>query len=145
MALIPDPLPLDVVDAIQRGNAIEAIKLLRASTGLDLKQAKEVVEQRLRRRPFPATAGAAPGSLQKAVFDALRTDDPESALRVLREKMGRGVEAAKVAVGSAASKASADASGLAPGEVPKSSHRFWLVAVFIAVVLLLRLVFGRSR
>ena len=144
MALIPDPLPLDVVDAIQRGSAIEAIKLLRASTGLDLKQAKEVVEQRLRRRPVAATKAAAPGSLQKAVANALRTDDSEAALRALREKMRQGVEAAKAAVGSSASKATAATNGLAPGEVPKSSNRLWLVAVFIAVVLLLRLVFGRS-
>ncbi len=144
MTLIPDPLPLDVVDAIQRGSAIEAIKLLRAATGLSLKEAKDVVEQRLRRKPAQAAKGPSPMSLQKSLADALRTDDPEAALRALRETMGRGVEAAKAAVGPAAGKDSDATNGLAPGEVPKSGNRLWLVAVFIAVVLLLRLVFGRS-
>lgn len=144
MALIPDPLPLDVLDAIQRGNAIDAIKLLRASTGLSLKEAKEFVEQRLRRKPAQAAKGPSPVSFQKSVADALRTDDPEAVLRALGETMGRGVEAAKVAVVPARGKDSDATNGLAPGEVPKSSHRLWLVAVFIAVVLLLRLVFGRS-
>jgi hypothetical protein len=39
-----DPLPPDVLDALARGNKIEAIKLLRGHTGLGLKEAKDAVE-----------------------------------------------------------------------------------------------------
>jgi hypothetical protein len=38
------PLPDNVLAALQRGNVIEAIKLLREATGLGLKEAKDAVE-----------------------------------------------------------------------------------------------------
>ena len=38
------PLPANVVEALQRGNKMEAIRLLREETGLGLKEAKERVE-----------------------------------------------------------------------------------------------------
>jgi len=43
------PLPAPVLDALERGEVIEAIKLLRASSGLDLKQAKDLVDTHLAR------------------------------------------------------------------------------------------------
>ena len=39
-----DPLPADVIAALQRGNKIEAIKRLRQASGLGLKEAKDAVE-----------------------------------------------------------------------------------------------------
>jgi Ribosomal protein L7/L12 C-terminal domain len=45
--MIPDstgPLPPEVVDALRRGNKIEAIKRLRTATGLGLAEAKDRVE-----------------------------------------------------------------------------------------------------
>lgn len=38
------PLPPDVIDALQRGNKIEAIKHLRQHTGLGLKESKDLVD-----------------------------------------------------------------------------------------------------
>jgi len=38
------PLPADVIDALRRGNKIEAIKLLRLKTGLGLKEAKDAID-----------------------------------------------------------------------------------------------------
>lgn len=55
--MTPDPnaLPDDVIAAIRQGNKIEAIKLLRAKTGLDLKGAKDLVDAaEPRYRPVPA-------------------------------------------------------------------------------------------
>lgn len=37
-------LPDNVVDALKRGNKIEAIKLLREQTGVGLKEAKDAVD-----------------------------------------------------------------------------------------------------
>jgi hypothetical protein len=37
-------LPDNVVEALRRGNKVEAIKLLRAQTGLGLKEAKDAVD-----------------------------------------------------------------------------------------------------
>ena len=39
-----EPLPADVIAAAQRGEKIEAIKILRERTGLGLKEAKDAVE-----------------------------------------------------------------------------------------------------
>ena len=44
MPLEPDPLPDDVIAALRQGNKIEAIKLLRAKSGLDLKGAKDAID-----------------------------------------------------------------------------------------------------
>ncbi|TDP74275.1 ribosomal protein bL12 [Roseateles toxinivorans] len=44
MTIPTDPLPPEVLAAVQRGNKIEAIKLMRQLTGLGLKEAKDAVE-----------------------------------------------------------------------------------------------------
>jgi hypothetical protein len=38
------PLPADVVEALEQGNKIEAIKRMRRQTGLGLKEAKDAVD-----------------------------------------------------------------------------------------------------
>jgi hypothetical protein len=40
-----DELPPDVVDALRRGRKVDAIKLVRERQGLDLKDAKALVER----------------------------------------------------------------------------------------------------
>ena len=59
-------LPSDVVDALKSGSKIEAIKLLRASHGLGLKEAKDWVDAHQQGhlgRPMPHTgAGASAAS-----------------------------------------------------------------------------------
>lgn len=44
MTIPTDPLPPEVLAALQRGNKIEAIKQMRQLTGLGLKEAKDAVE-----------------------------------------------------------------------------------------------------
>jgi ribosomal protein L7/L12 len=44
-------LPLEAVSALHRGNKIEAIKVVREQQGVDLKEAKDRVEQFLRAEP----------------------------------------------------------------------------------------------
>lgn len=40
----PIDLPVDVIDALHAGRKIEAIKLLRKHRGIDLKEAKDIVD-----------------------------------------------------------------------------------------------------
>jgi len=57
-----DPLPGDVQQALARGNKIEAIRLLRAKTGLGLKEAKDAVDRiaaSMPPRPVTSTPGRA--------------------------------------------------------------------------------------
>jgi ribosomal protein L7/L12 len=44
-------LPLEAVSALHSGNKIEAIKIVREQQGVDLKEAKQRVEQFLRAEP----------------------------------------------------------------------------------------------
>lgn len=143
MTQLPKPLPANVLSAMQRGNAIEAIQLLRASTGLGWKEARDVVNLGLRSGPAQATKAATPDSLPMAVAAALRTEDPAKALRLLREKTGLGLKLAKDAAEPVGSKAPAGTSGLAPGEVPRSNHSRWLTAVLVAAAFLAYRIFGR--
>jgi hypothetical protein len=56
-----DPLPDDVLEALEAGQRIEAIRRLRAARGIGLKQAKTLVDAAVPRptrkpRPGPRTA-----------------------------------------------------------------------------------------
>lgn len=58
MTITVDDLPTDVLEAIDRGRKVEAIKILREATGLGLANAKVLVDraasQRTPRRKPPA-------------------------------------------------------------------------------------------
>jgi len=61
------PLPPEAAAALARGELIQAIKLLRASTGLGLKDAKDVVEAHAARRT-PGPSPSPPGASNRFVF-----------------------------------------------------------------------------
>lgn len=46
-----EPLPSDVIDALQQGNKVEAIKRLRHARDLQLKDAKDEVDRYIRNTP----------------------------------------------------------------------------------------------
>lgn len=97
----PQPLPPNVIAALQRGNLVEAIKLLRTAGNIDLKQAKQAIEQHLdRSKVARATVGEAFGSLLQipGVADAIRKGNKIDAIRILREKTGLGLKEAKDSV-----------------------------------------------
>ena len=52
----PADLPTDVLEALHRGQRIEAIKRLRAKSGLDLAQAKRLIDEQRRVHPRHAHA-----------------------------------------------------------------------------------------
>ena len=56
----PAPLPDEVIHALRHGNTVEAIKRLRESTGLGLKEAKTVIDHYLAGKS--AMAASAPTS-----------------------------------------------------------------------------------
>ena len=47
----PKEMPHEVIEALERGRKIEAIKLLRENQGLSLKEAKETVECYMQEHP----------------------------------------------------------------------------------------------
>lgn len=46
-----DPLPPEAIAALNRGNKIEAIKIVRAALGVDLKDAKDLVDRHVAADP----------------------------------------------------------------------------------------------
>lgn len=46
-----EAIPLDAISALERGNKIEAIKLVREAQGIGLKEAKDAVEDYIKQNP----------------------------------------------------------------------------------------------
>ena len=71
-------VPAEAVEALKRGNKIEAIKLTRASTGMGLKDAKDAVEAVIAddaaiRMAYESNAPATSGSCLPVVVAVLVT------------------------------------------------------------------------
>jgi hypothetical protein len=67
----PEPLPADVIAAIERGEKIEAIKLLRQHLGMSLAEAKDAVDARYAEhssRPRRTAAGKEGGLKRVMMF-----------------------------------------------------------------------------
>jgi ribosomal protein L7/L12 len=144
MPLLTDPLRDSVLAALQRGNSIEAIKLLRESTGLGLKEAKDRIDEHLSGRTAPLATTTLPGSLPSAVLAALHQGNTIAAIRLLRQATGLGLKEARDAIDSFQSGNRIEPGKLSPGEVVKSGIGIWLVAALAAVALLAYYFFGRS-
>jgi ribosomal protein L7/L12 len=92
-----------IADLIREGRKIEAIKLLRESTGIGLKQAKEEVERLSKEMSGQASSpaisdagGPGPsGALSKEVVDLARQGKKIQAIKLLREQTGIGLKEAK--------------------------------------------------
>jgi ribosomal protein L7/L12 len=137
MASGASALPAEVLEALARHDPIQAIKHLRAATGLGLKEAKEVVEAHLQGRP-PSSLPPSPGSasfssVPPAVLAALHQGQKIEAIRLLREHSGLGLKEAKDVVDALPQTAGqpAQAGDLAPGEVRRSTGLLRIVVVLV--------------
>jgi ribosomal protein L7/L12 len=161
----PQVLPPEVLRALERGQLIEAIKLLRQSRGLGLKEAKHVVDAHMGRgspphaakthaaqtraaqthaaqphEPMHAAPAHPPPSApadNNGVLAALQAGNKIEAIRRMRNATGMSLKQAKEAVDVLEGKGlSYQHPGLAPGEVPSSSSRFNWVVLAIAAALI---------
>jgi len=108
-----DTLPPEAVLALQRGKLIEAIKIVRERTGLDLKSAKEAVERYANQPPGQAGTtewqegewgrgtpdavmqGSGPPSVPAAALAALARGNKVEAVRLTRDATGLDLAGAK--------------------------------------------------
>jgi ribosomal protein L7/L12 len=141
----PQVLPPEVLRALEQGKLIEAIKLLRQTRGLGLKEAKHAVDSHMGRSPPPRAAApraqhAPPpvsvNSDQSGVLAALQAGNKVEAIRRMRNNTGMGLQQAKEAVEVLEGKSVLhQQGGLAPGEVPPSGSRFnWIVLAIAAAL-----------
>ncbi|HEX3125990.1 MAG TPA: hypothetical protein VH394_01550 [Thermoanaerobaculia bacterium] len=96
----PDWLPPEVISAIESGQTIEAVKLLRESRGLGLAEAKEAVDAFVRRQKAPEAASASETSPSPEVMQALRNGNKIEAVHLVREQRGLSLRDAKLLVDS---------------------------------------------
>ena len=143
------PLPPEVVAALQRGNVVEAVKLLRKTVNLTLKEAKAAIDQRSRgvtepahptaspRPSAPPSPSAPPVQLQLPIeaLQALRLGKDIDAARLTREKTGVGLKEAMDAVHDYKRQNPGARHGLSPGEVPPQRNELWIAAAIAIVAL----------
>lgn len=138
------PLPQNVRDAIERGNPVDAIKLLRQQTGLGLKEAKDLVDSQVGGNVAKA-ARSWSGTLPASAAAALEQGNKVDAIRLLREQTGLGLAEAKAIIDAHSQRIVAERNVLSPGEVPRSgSGLLWLAASAIVIGIAVYLVFQRA-
>jgi ribosomal protein L7/L12 len=138
-------LPPAVLAALDAGQLIEAIKRLRAATGLGLKEAKDLIDAHQRGEAVSVAARAAPTMdsfhVPDAVRQALAEGNKIEAIRLLRDHEGLGLKEAKERADaieqSMAEPASigmgATAPGLSPGQQPSGGVGNWIVVAVVLV------------
>lgn len=137
-------LPQPVQDALQRGNLVEAIQLMRAGTGLGLKETKDALEAYMRGEApaggFAPKALPAGAPLPAQVREALDQGNKIEAVRRLRGLTGMGLKEAKDAVeaggiGFEEGPGTGTSEELSPGQVRGANDLWWwLVALAILVL-----------
>ncbi|WP_395094637.1 ribosomal protein L7/L12 [Armatimonas sp.] len=99
------PLPASVLQALEAGNTLEAIKRLHRETSLGLKESKDAIDAYTHgtgsvptARSTPLSAPPPPSVLPASVMEALQQGNKIQAIRLLREATGLGLKEAKEAV-----------------------------------------------
>lgn len=97
-----DGLPAEALAALSRGQLIEAIKIVRAATGLGLKEAKDMVERHsvgpapvrdaAMRAKFEAIAGKQGVKLPEEAFAAMERGDLRQAMKLVRQAKETGLK-----------------------------------------------------
>ena len=93
-------LPKDVIDAINAGNNIEAIKTLRESTGLGLREAKEMLDAYIDGHPIPEIRERSEPVVGRIVLPsnviaAIQAGQKIQAIKALRESHKLGLREAR--------------------------------------------------
>jgi ribosomal protein L7/L12 len=125
----PNSLPPEVVAALQRGNLIEAVKLLRKTFDLSLKDAKAAIDHRSRgvAQPPRNSNAASPVQLPIEALQALRRGNAIEAIGIVHKKTGIGLMEAKDTVDAYRRRHPDPRHGLSPGEVPPQRNEIWII------------------
>jgi ribosomal protein L7/L12 len=124
-----DPLPAEVIEALRRGNAFEAMAQLRAR-GVGFAEAARRIRDHLGKQARSGAAAHAARALPPDAAQALARGDKIGAIKLVRAETGIGLKEAKDWV-EAKSPAPRLPTGLAPGEVPRGGDAIlaWVVAI----------------
>lgn len=127
---ITNQLPDDVLNALQHGQVIEAIKLLRAASGLGLKEAKDVIDSHQLGASFSLPTAISGSQFSASVMAAMQSGNKIEAIKLLREQTGLGLKEAKDAVETMAIPKAVGTGQYPTIEKPKSgSAVIWLIGL----------------
>lgn len=95
-----DQIPAAAITAIENGNMIEAIKIVREKTGLGLKEAKDLVDQYATQGPQTTSQSETHPRVSSAhmpteAINALQKGSKIDAIRFIREENKMGLKDAK--------------------------------------------------
>jgi ribosomal protein L7/L12 len=93
-----DVLPANVIEALQQGQTIEAIKRLREATGLGLKEAKEAIDAYNDVDKEASASSSAADALPASVLEALQAGNKLEAIKRLYKQGGHDLKQAKEAI-----------------------------------------------
>lgn len=131
MSITPENLPADVLEALARGETIEAIKRLREHGQFSLKEAKDLIDQHRLGALAPRQSGSPDRGLPDDVRAALARGQKIEAIKLLRGHTGLGLKEAKDWV-EALDPPAPSSSTTAPTVARASSSWWWLIAVILA-------------
>jgi hypothetical protein len=132
------PLPLRAVDALKRGDTIEAIRILRAATPLDLKSAKEVIDAFRRGETMASPRPQAPHTESRSAAAARHVVEQTGVADRMRKASGFGLAQAQDALATARFRDHPHGvGGRSPGETPRSGPALRWIAVLALVAWLL--------
>ena len=129
-------LPAKVLDALARGQQIEAIRLLREASGLGLKETKGLIDAHLADKPMPVpTRHGDAAAIPAEVAEALRQGKMIEAIKLLRAHTGLGLQASKDRLDSLKAHAQGELpDGLSPGEMPHTNGRWGLALILLGAL-----------
>ncbi len=120
-----EELPEDVVESIDAGNTVQAIKRLRAATGMSLAEAKSVVElygaPTMAEEPSPA------------VMSALAAGRTIEAIKLYRQESGVGLREAKIRIEALQGKSAPAVPFKTTGGLRSLIKMLVIIAVVVAV------------
>jgi hypothetical protein len=154
-----DELPPEARLALERGNIIDAIKIVRDRTGLGLKESKDLVERHAGQTPgephapaggFGGRMDGSPPVVPAAAAAALAQGRKVDAVKIVREATGLGLaDTLKLIEGHLkGQRGGAGAPGGAfdpmaePGRVAPGGGKVWLVIVIALAVLAVGFLFA---
>jgi ribosomal protein L7/L12 len=128
------PIPLGAIDALRRGNTIEAIRILRAATPLDLKTAKDLIDAYRRGEVTAPRPAAVASSMTRGALEAKHAVEQTAVVERMRNASGFGLARAQEQIDTARFRDRPHGvAGRSPGEMPRSGALLrWVIVLALA-------------
>ena len=127
----PAPIPLAAIDALRRGNTIEAVRILRAAKALDLKTAKDMIDAYRRGEALASPMGATALSMPQGAQEAKHAVEQTAVAERMRTASGFGLARAQDQIDTARFRDRPHGiAGRSPGEMPRSGPALrWIIVM----------------